>query len=33
VSGLGIDERLQKRYDKFRNMGRLGLEFVDEGAR
>jgi acetyl-CoA carboxylase carboxyl transferase subunit alpha len=29
VSGLSADERLQKRYDKFRNMGRLGLEFVD----
>ena len=33
VSALSVDERLQKRYDKFRSMGRLGLEFVDEGSR
>ena len=33
VSGLSVDERLQRRYDKFRNMGRLGLEFIDEAAR
>jgi acetyl-CoA carboxylase carboxyl transferase subunit alpha len=33
VSGLSVDERLQRRYEKFRSMGRLGLEFVDEGAR
>jgi acetyl-CoA carboxylase carboxyl transferase subunit alpha len=26
------EERLQRRYDKFRNMGRLGIEFVDLGA-
>src|SRR5215510_5841036 len=32
VSTLTVDERLQKRYEKFRNMGRLGLEFV-EGSR
>src|SRR5215467_1063998 len=32
VSGLGIDERLQKRYEKFRNMGRLGLEFVEDAS-
>src|SRR5262245_32029068 len=32
VSGLSVDERLEKRYEKFRNMGRLGLEFVDEGT-
>jgi acetyl-CoA carboxylase carboxyl transferase subunit alpha len=33
VSGLGSDERLALRYDKFRNMGRLGVDFVDDGAR
>jgi acetyl-CoA carboxylase carboxyl transferase subunit alpha len=33
VSALDVDARLQKRYDKFRNMGRLGLEFIDEAAR
>src|SRR5262245_48755939 len=32
VSAFGVDERLEKRYEKFRNMGRLGLEFV-EGSR
>jgi len=32
VSELSVDERLEKRYEKFRNMGRLGLEFVDEGT-
>lgn len=32
VSALDIDARLQKRYEKFRNMGRLGLEFVDQSA-
>jgi acetyl-CoA carboxylase carboxyl transferase subunit alpha len=32
VSDLDIDTRLQKRYNKFRNMGRLGLEFIDEGS-
>src|SRR5215475_2840818 len=30
VSRLDSDTRLQKRYDKFRSMGRLGLEFVDQ---
>jgi acetyl-CoA carboxylase carboxyl transferase subunit alpha len=29
VSALDVDARLQQRYEKFRNMGRLGLEFVD----
>jgi acetyl-CoA carboxylase carboxyl transferase subunit alpha len=29
VSTWSVDERLQRRYDKFRNMGRLGIEFVD----
>lgn len=32
VSALDSATRLARRYDKFRNMGRLGLEFVDEGA-
>jgi acetyl-CoA carboxylase carboxyl transferase subunit alpha len=32
VSSLSIDTRLQKRYEKFRNMGRLGLEFVDQST-
>ena len=30
VSALDTNTRLQKRYDKFRNMGRLGIEFVDQ---
>jgi acetyl-CoA carboxylase carboxyl transferase subunit alpha len=29
VATLTADERVQRRYDKFRNMGRLGIEFVD----
>jgi acetyl-CoA carboxylase carboxyl transferase subunit alpha len=33
VSALNVDERLQRRYDKFRSMGRLGIEFIDEGSR
>jgi acetyl-CoA carboxylase carboxyl transferase subunit alpha len=33
VSALDIDTRLQKRYEKFRSMGRLGIEFVDESAK
>src|SRR4051812_33451296 len=32
VSALDRDTRLARRYDKFRNMGRLGVDFVDEGA-
>lgn len=32
VSGLDSATRLARRYDKFRNMGRLGIEFVDEGG-
>src|SRR5215831_2540742 len=32
VSALDTNTRLQKRYDKFRNMGRLGLEFVDQSG-
>src|SRR3954453_2670290 len=31
VSALTNEVRLEKRYDKFRNMGRIGLEFVDGG--
>jgi len=30
VSGLSSDARLSARYDKFRNMGRLGVDFVEE---
>ncbi len=26
---LGVDERLERRYRKFRNMGRLGIDFVE----
>src|SRR5689334_3422903 len=29
VSALSIDARLEKRYEKFRNMGRLGSEFTE----
>jgi acetyl-CoA carboxylase carboxyl transferase subunit alpha len=32
VGACTSDERLDLRYQKFRNMGRLGLDFVDEGA-
>jgi acetyl-CoA carboxylase carboxyl transferase subunit alpha len=32
VSALDRDTRLRMRYDKFRNMGRLGIDFVDESA-
>jgi acetyl-CoA carboxylase carboxyl transferase subunit alpha len=32
VSALDKDVRLTRRYDKFRNMGRLGVDFVDEGS-
>ena len=31
VSALDSETRLARRYDKFRNMGRLGVDFVDEG--
>ncbi len=31
VSALDTESRLALRYDKFRNMGRLGVDFVDEG--
>ena len=32
VSALDSDTRLGRRYEKFRNMGRLGIDFVDEGS-
>jgi acetyl-CoA carboxylase carboxyl transferase subunit alpha len=32
VSALDASTRLALRYDKFRNMGRLGVDFVDEGS-
>ena len=31
VSALDGETRLERRYHKFRNMGRLGVDFVDEG--
>jgi acetyl-CoA carboxylase carboxyl transferase subunit alpha len=31
VSALGSKERLDARYEKFRHIGRLGAEFVEEG--
>jgi acetyl-CoA carboxylase carboxyl transferase subunit alpha len=30
IAALDRETRLTRRYDKFRNMGRLGVEFVDE---
>jgi acetyl-CoA carboxylase carboxyl transferase subunit alpha len=33
VSALNVDERLQRRYEKFRSMGRLGIEFIDGSAK
>jgi acetyl-CoA carboxylase carboxyl transferase subunit alpha len=32
TSALASETRLGRRYDKFRNMGRLGVDFVDEGS-
>jgi len=32
VRALDSETRLIKRYDKFRGMGRLGIDFVDEGS-
>jgi acetyl-CoA carboxylase carboxyl transferase subunit alpha len=32
VTALDRETRLARRYDKFRNMGRLGVDFVDEGS-
>jgi len=31
VAALDSPTRLQRRYDKFRNMGRAGIDFVEEG--
>ena len=31
VGALDSDTRLARRYEKFRNMGRAGIDFVDEG--
>src|SRR5215471_9400797 len=31
VVGMESAARLERRYDKFRNMGRAGIDFVDEG--
>jgi acetyl-CoA carboxylase carboxyl transferase subunit alpha len=33
VNALDAKARLNRRYDKFRNMGRLGIDFADEGTR
>jgi acetyl-CoA carboxylase carboxyl transferase subunit alpha len=30
ICGLDNETRLQQRYEKFRRMGRLGVDFVDE---
>src|SRR6195256_3267037 len=32
VSAVDRETRLAQRYDKFRNMGRLGVDFVDQGS-
>jgi len=32
IAALDSGTRLARRYEKFRNMGRLGIEFVDEGG-
>jgi acetyl-CoA carboxylase carboxyl transferase subunit alpha len=32
VSALDTETRLQRRYEKFRSMGRLGIEFVDSAS-
>jgi acetyl-CoA carboxylase carboxyl transferase subunit alpha len=32
VTALSSEQRLNRRYDKFRNMGRLGIEFLDGAA-
>jgi acetyl-CoA carboxylase carboxyl transferase subunit alpha len=31
INALDSSTRLERRYSKFRNMGRLGIDFVDEG--
>jgi acetyl-CoA carboxylase carboxyl transferase subunit alpha len=33
VAALDTETRLQRRYEKFRNMGRLGIEFVDQSQK
>jgi acetyl-CoA carboxylase carboxyl transferase subunit alpha len=32
IRAMDTDTRLARRYDKFRGMGRLGVDFVDEGS-
>ena len=32
VSAIDSETRLARRYDKFRNMGRLGIDFIEEGS-
>ena len=32
IAAMDSAMRLEKRYDKFRNMGRAGIDFVDEGS-
>jgi acetyl-CoA carboxylase carboxyl transferase subunit alpha len=32
ISAMTSEDRLAKRYDKFRVIGRLGVDFVDEGS-
>jgi acetyl-CoA carboxylase carboxyl transferase subunit alpha len=32
VRALDAETRLSQRYDKFRGMGRIGVDFVDEGS-
>jgi acetyl-CoA carboxylase carboxyl transferase subunit alpha len=32
ISALDAEARLARRYEKFRNIGRVGVDFVDEGA-
>jgi len=32
VSSLDSETRLGRRYDMFRSMGRIGIDFVDEGT-
>jgi acetyl-CoA carboxylase carboxyl transferase subunit alpha len=32
VNAVDSETRLARRYDKFRNMGRLGIDFIDEGS-
>jgi acetyl-CoA carboxylase carboxyl transferase subunit alpha len=32
VNAVDSETRLARRYDKFRNMGRLGIDFIEEGS-